>query len=553
MKTGILVIWLSALLMFVVFPAEGMAKGVSLALNMDSFSAGDGMEVKCAVNAADISAQRADVYFVLTAPDAAFYCMNADGIFESNVISAVLSDWPIVDTASTTLFAFDFSAGIPSGIYTWYLVLCEPGKDIAMPDNRLAGDSYQWKFTDSNATEIQELQSEQQRDDTPDISDTELDRLVTANSGFAVDLYQKIRGGAGNLFYSPYSISLALAMTYAGAKNETQNQMADTLHFIFAGEQLHSAFNALAIELTHRGEGAQAQDGQKFSLNIANAIWAQTGYSFLPEFLDILAENYGAGLKLLDFMKAPEDSRICINRWISDETEAKIKDLIPKGSITTLTKLVLTNAIYFNAAWLSPFDENNTRQDGIFHLADNTRITVPMMSQTGYFKYAAGDGYQAVELPYDGREFSMLIFLPEPGGFEKFEASLDAGQVDMDDNLCLSYLHLTMPRFEYEFSLGLRKALKAMGMKDAFNAGVADFSGMDGTYALYIDDIIHKAFISVNEAGTEAAAATAVIMSATAIPQSPAELALNRPFIFFIRDVKTGTILFAGRILNPGE
>ncbi len=554
MKTRTLVIWILALLVFALFSTDVVAKGVSLALNKSSFVTGDKMQVKCEANAADIPAQNADVYFALGTPDATFYCLHADGLFGGpNVIGTASPDWSVVDVASTMLFAFDFSGGIPSGIYAWYLVLCESGKDVKDINNWLASDAHQWEF-DAYQWEFQELRSEQQRDNAPDVPDAELRELVSGNSGFAFDLYQEVHEGAENLFYFPYSISLALAMTYAGAKNETAIQMADTLHFSLTQAHLHPAFNALDLELGSRGQGAGGQDGEGFRLNIINAIWGQTGYSFLPEFLDILAENYGAGLNLLDFQNAPEDSRICINNWVSEQTEERINNLLPQGSITPLTRLVLTNAIYFNAAWLHPFDEEFT-QDGPFHLLGGSQITVPMMSQTGDFKYTSGDGYQAVELPYDGEELSMVVFLPESDRFDEFETSLDAGRVEeIINNLSSwSYLHLTMPKFEYEFSLSLKKTLKAMGMNDAFNALVADFSGMDGTRDLSIGDVIHKAFVSVDEAGTEAAAATAVIMTTTGMPPTPTELTLDHPFIFLIRDMETGTLLFAGRVLNPGQ
>lgn len=550
-------IWSKLILMalvFVLFSADALAKGVSLMLNKSSFVAGDRMEVKCEANATDIHAQSADVYFALGTPDATLYCMNTDGLMgDPNVISAALLGWPVIDVASTTLFAIDLQAGIPSGTYAWYLVLCYPGKDVKNINNWLASDAYQWDFVDGNATDMEILKSERQRDSAPDVLEADLSELVAGNSDFAFDLYQEVRQKAKNLFYSPYSISLALAMTYAGARNNTEIQIADTLHLSLTQEHLHPAFNALDLELASRGEGAKGQDGEGFRLNIVNAIWGQTGYSFLLEFLDVLAENYGAGLRLMDFQNAPEDSRVCINKWVSDQTEDRIKDLIPQGSITPLTRLVLTNAIYFNAAWLYPFDEELT-QDNPFHLLEGSQITIPMMSQTEYFRYASGDGYKAVELPYDGEELSMVVFLPESGRFEKFEASLDAGRVEaIIDSLSLTYLQLTMPRFKYEWGLGLVDTLAAMGMNDAFNPAVADFSGIDGTRNLSISDVIHKAFVSVNEAGTEAAAATAVILSLSAAPSNPIELALDHPFIFLIRDIETGAILFVGRVLNPGQ
>jgi serpin B len=397
------------------------------------------------------------------------------------------------------------------------------------------------------------LQSDKPRDTAPQARSDDLTVLVEGNSGFAFDLYQALREKEGNLFYSPYSISLALAMTYAGARGDTEQEMADTLHFLLAQDDLHRAFNALDIELASRGEGAQGRDEQGFRLNIVNAIWGQRDYPFLDEFLDTLAENYGAGLRLLDFIKAPEESRITINEWVSDQTEERIKDLIPQGAIDSLTRLVLTNAIYFNAAWQYPFDENDTR-DGTFYLLGGSEITVPMMHQTEDFSYAEGDGYQMVQLPYDGRELAMVILLPRSGQFEAFEGSLDAQQVAaMIHDLERRQVILTMPKFEFESEFSLKQTLAAMGMPTAFSDS-ADFSGMTGNRELKISDVIHKSFVAVDEAGTEAAAATAVIMEMTALPPAEAvEVNIDRPFLFFIRDIGTGSILFVGRVTNPAE
>jgi len=237
--------------------------------------------------------------------------------------------------------------------------------------------------------------SDKERVTSPDVGTSDLTYLVDGNTAFTFDLYQALSEKDGNLFYSPYSISLALAMTYAGALGETERQMADTLHFILTQNHLHPAFNALDLELASRGEGAEGKDKEGFRLNIVNAIWGQEDYKFLSEFLDILAENYDAGLRLLDFINAPEESRVTINNWIADQTEGRIEDLIPQGVIDALTRLVLTNAIYFNAAWLNPFDEDTTK-DGTFHLLDGSKVIVPMMRQTESLGYAEGEGYQAV-------------------------------------------------------------------------------------------------------------------------------------------------------------
>jgi len=393
-------------------------------------------------------------------------------------------------------------------------------------------------------------QSEKQRVTSPRVEAADLADVVSGNSAFAFDLYQVLSEAKGNLFYSPHSISLALAMTYAGARGETEQQMADTLRFTLSQDRLHPALNGLDIELARRGEGAGGRDQKGFRLTILNAIWGQEGYAFLSEFLDVLAENYGAGLRLLDFVNAAEESRVTINDWVSDQTEGRIEDLIPQGVINAATRLVLTNAIYFNAAWLHPFQEQWTH-DGEFYLLDGGEVTVPMMSQTQSFGYAEGEGYQAVELPYDGRELSMVILLPREGQFDAFESSLDVQRVDrIVRDLGQRQVALTMPKFEFESSFRLVPALTAMGMPLAFS-GEADFSGMTGSRDLFIADVIHRAFVAVDEAGTEAAAATAVVMQKLAIPEEPVEVTLDHPFIFMIRDIETGATLFLGRVVNP--
>ncbi len=385
----------------------------------------------------------------------------------------------------------------------------------------------------------------------PNNGQSDLAALVEGNNAFALDLYQTLGEDEGNLFYSPYSISLALSMAYAGARGETEEQMADILHFSLDQSRLHPSFKELAAEMNSRGEGAEGKDDEGFRLNIVNDIWGQKDYEFLAQFLDLLAENYGAELKELDFVGAPEESRVTINDWISQQTEGRIEDLIPPGGVNSLTRLILTNAIYFNAAWQFPFEEEVT-DDGIFYLLDGSEVSVPMMKHGEQFKYAEDDGYQAVELPYDGGELSMLILLPELDQFEQFQSQLDTGMLDeIIENLKSEDVILTMPKFEFDSSFGLKDALAAMGMANAFSS-TADFSGMTGKRDLWISDVIHQAFVSVDEAGTEAAAATAVII-VTSAPGQPewVEVTIDSPFIFLIRDIETGAILFIGRTSNP--
>ena len=393
------------------------------------------------------------------------------------------------------------------------------------------------------------VESSKQRVENPNVPSADLEALVKGNSTFAFDLYGQLRSEPGNLFYSPYSISLALAMTWAGAKNQTEADMAATLGFSLSQGALHPAFNALDHALMSRGKNAKASDGQGFRLNIANALWGQTSYPFEQPFLDTLAENYGAGMRVVDFHNDPEGSADLINQWVDKLTEGKIPELVTPQDISPSTELVLTNAIYFNAAWEEPFETKDTK-DGDFVKLDGSTVTVPMMHgyrDTGYVK---GAGYQALSLPYDGHELSMVLVMPDTGKLADFEASLDADKIDaITSSLSEHSVTVTMPKFKFDGSFSLAKALGDMGMEVAFSPA-ADFSGISTKSALMIEDVIHKSFVSVNEAGTEAAAATAVILGDTAAPE-PAEMTLDRPFLFFIRDEATRSVLFVGRVADP--
>jgi serpin B len=375
--------------------------------------------------------------------------------------------------------------------------------------------------------------------------------LVHGNSVFAFDLYRALLGDQENLFFSPFSISQALAMTYAGAQNDTEAQMAGTLHYRLPQKELHETFYALDQMLTGRETGAKSRDGVGFRLNIANALWGQEGYGFLPEYLALLEESYGAGMRWLDFAADAEAARVTINDWVSDQTEGRILDLIPPGILNSATRLVLTNAIYFNAAWAYPFNEQLT-EDAAFILLDGSEVMVPTMLQTESLGYAEGQGYQAVELPYDGGQLSMVLLLPDAGEFAGFEASLNGEQVaGIVQDLERAQVTLTLPKFEFESEFSLASVLARMGMPAAFSSD-ADFSAMTGARDLSIDAVLHKAFVAVDEEGTEAAAATAVVMAETAsLIEDLIEVRVDRPFLFLIRDIETGAILFVGRVVDP--
>jgi serpin B len=384
----------------------------------------------------------------------------------------------------------------------------------------------------------------------PEVPAGDAEALRAGNAAFALDLYQVLRAEAErqgeNIFFSPHSISIALGMTYAGARGNTEAQMADALHFTLEQEKLHPAFNQLDLALRSRAEPS-GEDANGFRLSVVNSIWPQKDYPFLPDFLDVLGVHYGASLYLLDFISDPEGSRLVINDWVAGQTENRIQDLIPEGVISALTRLVLTNAVYFNAAWQTPFDEADTTE-GAFTRLDGTEVTVPMMRQTADMDWASGSGWQAVALPYEREELGMALILPDD--FEAFESSLDLAALDaILDALSLHSVDITLPKFSFDSSFSLKDALISLGMTDAFDDR-SDFSGMDGSLDLYIEAVLHKAFVDVNEAGTEAAAATAVVVNWRGLPE-PTAIVLDRPFLFLIWDGPTGAILFLGRVVDP--
>lgn len=396
---------------------------------------------------------------------------------------------------------------------------------------------------------------------TPSATESEVEELVRGNSAFAFDLYRTLSREDGNLFFSPYSISIALGMTYAGARGETESQIADTLRFPLSQDTLHPAFNTLYLDLDSRGGGKRGNDPSAFQLNISNALWGQQDYQFLDEFTTVVGENYGAGVRPTDFLGQPEESRVRINDWVADQTEGKITNVIPPGKFEQgAPALVLTNAIYFNGAWTYEFDELPKPVD--FHPLPGNPVAVPMMKRSSESGYASGDGYTAVDLSYMHSSMSMTVLVPDSGTFEEFEESLDYESVNrILESMEGREVVLTMPKFELESEFGLVDTLSTMGMPAAFDEMAADFSGMDGhsclagdPSCLYVSDVIHKAFVLVDEEGTEAAAATAAV----AVPSGgsadiPVEVIVDRPFIFLIRDRATGAILFLGRMLDPSK
>jgi len=374
--------------------------------------------------------------------------------------------------------------------------------------------------------------------------------LVEGNTAFALDLYHQLKSQPGNLFFSPYSISTALAMTYAGARGDTEKQMGRVLHFDMSQERVHSAFGELQRQLGEAGK----QEG--IELNIANALWGQEGHPFLPGFLNSARGQYRANVNQVDFKTGAEAARGEINRWVEQQTKDKIKDLLPPGSLSPATRLVLANAIYFKGLWAKPYAKTETSTQP-FHLSSSQEVQVPLMHHFDEVRYTGNAEFQSIELPYKGGELSMVILLPrQVDACDALENRLSPAFLSKSlDQMRRQKVEIFLPRFKLESSFELNSALAKMGMPEAFGPQ-ADFSGMDGTRDLFISDVFHKAWGEVNEEGTEAAAATGVAMALTAVrkpPPPPPVFRADHPFVFFIRDTRSGSILFLGRLAEPGH
>ncbi|MGH2377311.1 MAG: serpin family protein [Candidatus Limnocylindria bacterium] len=376
---------------------------------------------------------------------------------------------------------------------------------------------------------------------------------ATALEAFASDLYGVLAREPGNVVFSPYSAAVALAMTRAGAVGKTAQQMDLVLH-ASAADDLHAGFNALDQSLAQRsGEFRMNEGTYKLELSTANQLFGQRGYAFEAAFLDVLASQYGAGMKLVDYKEeaAREQARAATNDWVSERTRDRIPELIREGVLTHLTRLVLTNAIYLNARWVKPFAAGAT-VSAPFHRLDGSETEAQLMLLDSRINYGRGAGFQAVRLPYLGG-LSMIAIVPDAGGFAGFEESLRDGSRlhGVIASLGDAQVKLRMPRFEFRSQAALKPALSELGMPIAFTDD-ADFSGMSPAGRdLRIADVVHEAFIKVDEEGTEAAAATAVIVEAVSAPLVSAELTIDRPFLFLIRDDATGTLIFMGRVLDP--
>jgi serpin B len=394
-----------------------------------------------------------------------------------------------------------------------------------------------------------------QRDLHPVVASGDQAKLVAGNTAFAFDLYHGIAATTSrdNLFYSPYSVSLALAMTYAGASGTTAAELASALHFTLPPANLDSAFDQLDLAIQAKPAGATGADGAPFAIRIADSLWGDKRVSFQQGFVDTLARDYGAALRQVDFVEQPSASEAAINQWVANATNDKIDPLLGAGDITPDTRFVIVNAVYFNASWSTQFVPNGT-QTKTFTRANGSTVSVPMMfSDKAATRYAKGTNWQAVELPYSGGTTSMVIVVPDAGALQAVEQGL-SGDFFAGVTGALGYesVELTMPRFKiHGGSVSLARELQALGMKTAFDPHAANFSAMIPAGGIFIGNVVHQAFVDVDESGTEAAAATAVIGVGTAIEQPSVTVIADHPFFFFIRDVATNTILFVGREGDP--
>jgi serpin B len=378
----------------------------------------------------------------------------------------------------------------------------------------------------------------------PLATEAEMTALVEGNNAFAFDLYKALRATPGNLAFSPASVSTALAMTYAGARNNTEAEMKATLHFELEQSRLHPAFADLLAGLI-AGPGADNYD-----LAIANRLWGDKASTFLPDFLTLTENLYGARLEQLDFRGDADGGRKVINAWVEEQTKKRITELLKPGIITDRTRLVLTNAIYFKGTWLDPFEKKATREQ-TFHAPDGEQ-KVQMMHKVEDLRAYEGDGIKALELPYQGEDLSMVFLLPDArDGLAALEEQLGADALKRWlDGMHEQKVVAALPRFEVTSDFGLHEVLPDMGMKEAFSMA-ADFSGMNGDTDLYITAVVHKAFVKVDEEGSEAAAATAVVVGEKGVAKQPLQFIADHPFLFLIRDKRTGSILFLGRVSSP--
>ncbi|SEK71800.1 serpin B [Stigmatella aurantiaca] len=391
------------------------------------------------------------------------------------------------------------------------------------------------------------ISSDKERVVSPEVQAGDLAALVTGNTDFGASVYRKIAKPGQNLFFSPFSISQVLSMVYVGARSQTETEMAQALHFSLPQARLHPATNALNLKLDAQAEATVGGEGTPTQFRRVNATWSQQGMTFEPTFLDVLALHYGNGVHVVDFSTQASAIRDDINGWVAEQTGDRIQDLLPEDAVTRSTRLLLVNALYFKGAWQQPFSPNST-SSAPFHLLDGSTQPVQMMRSRMNVDYLRGEGFEAVGLPFMKGTYRMLFIVPSAGRFAEVESRLSADFLaNVRGSLVRKDVSFGLPRFQVEQSFSLAETLKELGMAQAFTEW-ADFSGLTQQEQLAIARVEHKAFVSVDEKGAEAAAATAVIVAPPSVPEP---LTVNRPFLFLIEDEETKTVLFLGRFVKP--
>ncbi len=404
--------------------------------------------------------------------------------------------------------------------------------------------------SNNDTPQDQIVRSALNRDTNPQVSDADLAAVAAGTTDFALKVFPLIDpSGSSNIVFSPYSVTQAFALAAPGAKGATLSGIEQAMSFL-PQNRLNPALNKLDLFLTSETTGTVTATGDQYPiLRNANAVWGQQGLTIEPAYLDILAVNYGAGLHVVDYINATENARNTINRWVEEQTNNRIQDLIPEGGVTSDTRVVLTNAVWFKANWASPFPETGTA-NAPFTNRDGSTSSTPFMHEILGASYAHVDTGQAVDIPYYGNKLSMLVIMPDVGTFDSFLTSLTPTVLsDITSNLAAKEIDLALPRFSFTKEASMGDLLRSLGMADAFDPTVADFSGIDGNRDLYISNVFHQAFIAVDEQGTEAAAATAIGLGATSIPVADVSVTVDHPFVFFIRERQTGLLLFMGKVV----
>jgi len=383
--------------------------------------------------------------------------------------------------------------------------------------------------------------------EAPDVAETDVMAVAEGDALFGLALFDAVAGD-DNVMISPYSVATALSMLYPGARGDTASEIGAVLNLSVDDATLHAVRNYIDSVLIEDAPRPPDDDREPFTIRPANSAWGQGGFPFSEDYLTVLAANYGAGLRVVDYVAAPEESAEIINGWVEDVTEDRIKDLLPPGTVTMDTRLVLVNAIWFKANWSTPFDPERT-SPGQFHLLDGSTITVPLMHGTQRAQLAETDKYTALRIPYAG-DAAMVVMLPAEGTTPaELAKSLEPGDLSVPWQ---GYeVDITLPSFEFDSDVPLKAPLQSLGIVAAFDPDVADLSGITDATDLYVQDALHKSFIALDEEGTEAAAATAIIVGLTSAGPPPAAFVADRPFLFWIEHSTTGEMLFLGQLTNP--